>query len=117
MVLVKENPGSKKSRRRASQGLSGPREGEVLEDLPRFEMLSYSLCTMWAVPLWVAGAAPTTLYVALNGSDITGDGASWHTPYRTVRHCAHVAPAGATCVLAGGRYDQLEDQLVIEVLV
>ena len=56
----------------------------------------------------------TVFYVSLNGSDDASG--SEGSPFRTLQHCASVAPAGATCLLAEGRYDGAADQepLLIE---
>ena len=53
------------------------------------------------------------LYVALDGSDSASG--SEGNPFRTLQHCAAVAPAGSTCLLADGRYDRTEDQAPIVI--
>jgi parallel beta-helix repeat protein len=54
---------------------------------------------------WLPLAQGQTYYVSTGGNDSSGDGSPGNR-WRTIQHCANIATAGATCVVAPGTYQE-----------
>jgi len=87
-------------------------KGVWLDDTPHeYEVVNGHL--MLTVESWfgpitndlIVSLAPTTIYVATDGNDVTGDGSA-ENPFRTIQRGIDTAADGCTVIVQPGRYTQ-----------